>query len=301
MSLKAKLEAVVYAAEEPVTLAQLAAIFAAEVTPELTEAPAEPATEQVALEGLAPEPAAEDAPAVEGAAPAVEDDSAGAVKAEGTEGDEKKIARQRDRQVRQVLQQVMDTKPEYHDAVRGFVKSLKPPMKLSLQALETLAVIAYKQPVTAPEVSEIRGVDSGGVLGSLVSRKLITTAGRKPVIGRPILYKTTKEFLLRFGLKDVNDLPSMEEFEKMAGELAESEAEGEAQDAGNLVADEAATDSQPSPEAEQDAPEAQQTVQEPTEAEQATQEPAAEQTTHEPAAEQAAEEAPAEPQAEHQV
>jgi segregation and condensation protein B len=316
MSLKAKLEAVVYAAEEPVTLAQLAAIFAAEVTPELTEVPAEPATEQVALEGLAPEAAAEDAPAVEGAAPAVEDGSAGAVKAEGSEGDEKKIARQRDRQIRQVLQQVMDeliaeyansergmeireiaggyrmaTKPEYHDAVRGFVKSLKPPMKLSLQALETLAVIAYKQPVTAPEVSEIRGVDSGGVLGSLVSRKLITTAGRKPVIGRPILYKTTKEFLLRFGLKDVNDLPSMEEFEKMAGELAESEAEGEAQDAGNLVADEATTDSQPSAEAEQDAPEAQHTDQEPT----------AELTAQEPAAEQTAEEAPAEPQAEHQV
>ena len=172
------------------------------------------------------------------------------------DADEKKSARQRDRRVRQVLQGVLDeliadyangergmevreiaggyrmaTKPEYHDAVRGFVKSLKPPMKLSLQALETLAVIAYKQPVTAPEVSEIRGVDSGGVLGGLVSRKLITTAGRKPVIGRPILYKTTKEFLLRFGLKDVNDLPSMEEFEKMAGELAESEAEGEAQDA----------------------------------------------------------------------
>jgi segregation and condensation protein B len=121
--------------------------------------------------------------------------------------------------------------------VRGFVKSLKPPMKLSLQALETLAVIAYKQPVTAPEVSEIRGVDSGGVLGGLVSRKLITTAGRKPVIGRPILYKTTKEFLLRFGLKDVNDLPSMEEFEKMAGELAESEAEGEAQDVVNLASE----------------------------------------------------------------
>lgn len=325
MSLKPKLEAVVYAAEEPVTLAQLAAIFAAEVTPELTEAHAEPATEQVALEGLAPEAAAEDAPAVEGAAPAVEDGSAGAVKAEGSEGDEKKIARQRDRQVRQVLQQVMEeliaeyansergmeireiaggyrmaTKPEYHDAVRGFVKSLKPPMKLSLQALETLAVIAYKQPVTAPEVSEIRGVDSGGVLGSLVSRKLITTAGRKPVIGRPILYKTTKEFLLRFGLKDVNDLPSMEEFEKMAGELAESEAEGEAQDAGNLVVDEAATDSQPSAEAEQDAPEAQQTDQEPT-AEQTGQEPSAEPTAAEPAAEQTAEEAPAEHEAEHQV
>jgi segregation and condensation protein B len=116
------------------------------------------------------------------------------------------------------------TKPEYHDAVRGFVKSLKPPMKLSLQALETLAVIAYKQPVTAPEVGEIRGVDSAGVIGSLISRKLITTAGRKQVIGRPILYKTTKEFLLRFGLKDLNELPSIEEFEKMAaGELSESE------------------------------------------------------------------------------
>jgi segregation and condensation protein B len=312
MSLKAKLEAVVYAAEEPVTLAQLATIFAAEVSLDLPEeAPAEPATDQIALEGLAPEAVAEEAPAVEGAAPAAEESS---VKAEGSEGDEKKIARQRDRQVRQVLQQVMDeliaeyangergmeireiaggyrmaTKPEYHDAVRGFVKSLKPPMKLSLQALETLAVIAYKQPVTAPEVSEIRGVDSGGVLGSLVSRKLITTAGRKPVIGRPILYKTTKEFLLRFGLKDVNDLPSMEEFEKMAGELAEAEAEGEAQDASNLVVDETA-------EAAQDAPEAQQTAQEPA-AEQTAQEP----TAQEPAAEQTAEEAPAEPQAEHQV
>jgi segregation and condensation protein B len=307
MSLKAKLEAVVYAAEEPVTLAQLATIFAAEVSLELPEAPAEPATEQISLEGLAPEEAvAEEAPAVEGTPPAAEESS---VKAEASEGDEKKVARQRDRQVRQILQQVMDeliaeytnsergmeireiaggyrmaTKPEYHDAVRGFVKSLKPPMKLSLQALETLAVIAYKQPVTAPEVSEIRGVDSGGVLGSLVSRKLITTAGRKPVIGRPILYKTTKEFLLGFGLKDVNDLPSMEEFEKMAGELAEAEAEGEAQDAGNLVVDETA-------EAAQDAPEAQQTAQEPT----------AEQSALEPTAEQTAEEVPVEPQPEHQV
>ncbi len=115
------------------------------------------------------------------------------------------------------------TKPEYHDAVRGFVKSLKPPLKLSLQALETLAVVAYKQPVTAPEISEIRGVDTGGVLGSLMARKLVTTAGRKQVIGRPILYKTTKDFLLRFGLKDINELPSIEEFEKMAGELAEQE------------------------------------------------------------------------------
>jgi segregation and condensation protein B len=309
MSLKPKLEAVVYAAEEPVTLAQLAAIFAAEVLPGLSEVPAEPATEQIPLEGLAPEGVAEEAP--EGTVLAVEDGSVSSVKADGSEGDEKKIARQRDRQIRQVLQQVLDeliaeyansergmeireiaggyrmaTKPEYHDAVRGFVKSLKPPMKLSLQALETLAVIAYKQPVTAPEVSEIRGVDSGGVLGSLVSRKLITTAGRKPVIGRPILYKTTKEFLLRFGLKDVNDLPSMEEFEKMAGELAESEAEGEAQDAGNLIADDAATDSQPSAEAEQAAQESQETGQE---------------HAQEAAADETAEEAPAEPQAEHQL
>src|SRR5581483_2581715 len=99
------------------------------------------------------------------------------------------------------------------------VKSLKPPLKLSLQALETLAVIAYKQPVTAPEISEIRGVDSGGVLGSLIARKLIQTAGRKQVIGRPMLYKTSKEFLVRFGLKDISELPSIEEFEKMAGEL----------------------------------------------------------------------------------
>ncbi|MGC2496691.1 MAG: SMC-Scp complex subunit ScpB, partial [Acidobacteriaceae bacterium] len=119
------------------------------------------------------------------------------------------------------------TRPEVHDAVRAFVKSLKPPMKLSLQALETLAVIAYKQPVTAPEIGEIRGVDSGGVLGSLIARKLITTAGRKQVIGRPILYKTTKEFLLRFGLRDLNELPSIEEFEKMASELTETEEEAE--------------------------------------------------------------------------
>ncbi len=103
-------------------------------------------------------------------------------------------------------------------------------MKLSLQALETLAVIAYKQPVTAPEIGEIRGVDTAGVLGSLIARKLITTAGRKQVIGRPILYKTTKEFLLRFGLKDLNELPSIEEFEKMASELEEETSPTDAED-----------------------------------------------------------------------
>ena len=126
----------------------------------------------------------------------------------------------------------MTTKPEHHEDVRRFVKNLNPPLKLSLPALETLAVIAYKQPVTAPEVGEIRGVDSAGVLGSLIGRKLITTAGRKQVVGRPILYKTTKEFLLRFGLKDISELPSMEEFEKMAAlELSEPE------DAGDVPAD----------------------------------------------------------------
>jgi segregation and condensation protein B len=112
----------------------------------------------------------------------------------------------------------MSTKPEQHDVVREFAKSLKPPIRLSLPALETLAVIAYKQPVTVPEISEIRGVDSSGVIATLLDRKLVTTSGRKDVIGRPILYKTTKEFLLRFGLKDVNELPSMEEFEKLVAE-----------------------------------------------------------------------------------
>jgi len=110
---------------------------------------------------------------------------------------------------------LMSTKPEQHDVVRAFAKSLKPPFRLSLPALETLAVIAYKQPATVPEISEIRGVDSGGVIATLLDRKLITTAGRKAVIGRPILYKTSKEFLLRFGLKDIHELPSMEEFEKL--------------------------------------------------------------------------------------
>ena len=148
----------------------------------------------------------------------------------------------------------MATKPQCHDAVRLFVKSLKPPLKLSLPALETLAVIAYKQPVTAPEVNEIRGVDSSGVFGSLLARKLIVTAGRKPVVGRPILYKTTREFLLRFGLKDVTELPSMEEFEKMAA----SEFEEEAQAGGDEPAaeTEAEFDADMSAEAEEAASEA---------------------------------------------
>jgi segregation and condensation protein B len=132
----------------------------------------------------------------------------------------------------------MSTKPEQHDLVRSFAKSLKPPIRLSLPALETLAVIAYKQPVTVPEISEIRGVDSSGVIATLLERKLITTSGRKEVVGRPILYKTTKEFLLRFGLKDVNELPSMEEFEKLVAESFQSDllpAENEAPTAAENV------------------------------------------------------------------
>jgi segregation and condensation protein B len=117
----------------------------------------------------------------------------------------------------------MSTKPEQHDVVRAFARSLKPPFRLSLPALETLAVVAYKQPVTVPEISEIRGVDSGGVIATLLDRKLVTTAGRKAVIGRPILYRTSKEFLLRFGLSDINELPSMEEFEKLLAESFQSD------------------------------------------------------------------------------
>lgn len=237
MSLQAKIEAVIYAAEEPVTLAQLAAVFSEEVLAMIDN---QPATPPLAFDpGDAPtgelDPAAEtDGAAVSQATLPMEDAEA------------RKQARLRERQVRAAIQKIVDglmaeyaqaergmeireiaggyrmaTKAEYHDAVRSFVKSMKPQMKLSLQALETLAVVAYKQPVTAPEISEIRGVDSAGVLGSLLARKLITTAGRKQVIGRPILYKTTKEFLLRFGLKDVNELPSMEEFEKMAADMTD--------------------------------------------------------------------------------
>src|SRR5947199_5629463 len=109
----------------------------------------------------------------------------------------------------------MATKAEHHDAVRAFVKSLKTPLKLSLAALETLAVIAYKQPVTTPEVMEIRGVQGAGVMKTLLERKLIAVSGRKNVIGKPVLYKTTKEFLVQFGLKDLSELPSLKEFEEI--------------------------------------------------------------------------------------
>ncbi len=292
MSLQARIEAVIYAAEEPVTLAQLSAVFGHEALAEREarlrdqassqeEATSrelfpgeQPLTAERAADEHAGEPASDAAieQAVvhpeqvaasqadgfaaqmeEPAVPAGNAAASGSARATDAAAEamleEKRLARIREREARDEIRRVIDeliasydrdqrgmeireiaggyrvaTRPEYHDAVRSFVKSLKPPIKLTLQALETLAVIAYKQPVTAPEVSEIRGVDSGGVLGSLISRKLVTTAGRKQVIGRPILYKTTKEFLLCFGLKDLAELPSMEEFEKMAGELADAEA-----------------------------------------------------------------------------
>jgi len=117
----------------------------------------------------------------------------------------------------------MYTKPQHHDVVRRFIKSLRPPLRLSMPALETLAVIAYKQPVTAPEISEIRGVNTSGVISTLLDKKLITTAGRKEVIGRPILYKSSKEFLMRFGLSDLDELPSLKEFEALAREALGSD------------------------------------------------------------------------------
>ena len=179
MSLKSKIEAIIYAAEEPVTLDQITELVAAETGDEPKR------VVKAAIDELTQDYARED----------------------------------RGMEIRHVANGFrMATKPEHHDAVRAFAKSLKPPIRLSLPALETLAVIAYKQPVTAPEIGEIRGVDASGVLGTLIDRKLITTAGRKDVIGRPILYKTTKEFLLRFGLNDMSELPSMEEFEKLARE-----------------------------------------------------------------------------------
>jgi segregation and condensation protein B len=209
MSLKAKLEAIIYATEEPVTLNELAALLKDSA---LAEAPAEAAHEGTEA-GIVPEPVSDK-------------DQLKAVKARITSVLDELIADynspERGMEIRQVAGGYrMATKPEHHDVVVSFAKSLKPPVRLSLQALETLAVIAYKQPVTVPEISEIRGVDSAGVIATLLDRKLITTAGRKQVIGRPILYKTTKEFLLRFGLKDVSELPSVEEFEKLGEPQAE--------------------------------------------------------------------------------
>jgi segregation and condensation protein B len=185
MSLRAQIEAIIYAAEEPVGLDHIAAVLRTSLAnPELS-------TREVEAE----------------------------LDALRTEYENS----ERGMEIRRVANGYrMATKPEHHDVVRAFAKSLKPPVRLSLQALETLAVIAYKQPVTGPEISEIRGVDSTGVLATLLDRKLITTAGRKAVVGRPILYRTTKDFLLRFGLNDLAELPSIEEFEKLMGDIPQA-------------------------------------------------------------------------------
>ena len=137
----------------------------------------------------------------------------------------------------------MYTKPQQHDAVRRFIKSLRPALRLSMPALETLAVIAYKQPVTAPEISEIRGVNTAGVISTLLDKHLISTAGRKEVIGRPILYKTSKEFLMRFGLSDLEELPSLKEFEALAREALGSDMGEVATDAGRAASGEGASES----------------------------------------------------------
>ena len=267
MSLKAKIEAVIYTSEEPITLAQLAGLLGDEAQAELDALSAQQlelsnADDADALNAEVMDTSEVAAPeenavilseAERSGAESKDPDAAEATTTAETisaESPDKALAAAQKlaaRRLRDYIRSILDqliadyassdrgleirevaggyrlaTKPEYHDAVRGFVKSLKPPLRLTLQALETLAVIAYKQPVTAPEISEIRGVDTSGVLGSLLTRKLIATAGRKQVIGRPILYKTTKDFLLRFGLKDISELPSIEEFEKMAGELNEA-------------------------------------------------------------------------------
>ena len=119
-------------------------------------------------------------------------------------------------EIREVAQGYrFSTKPEHHEVLKQFIKSQIPPTRLSLAALETLAVIAYKQPVTIPEIQDIRGVHASGVIKTLLDKKFVATAGRKDVLGRPILYKTTRDFLVHFGLKDLGDLPSMEEFEEL--------------------------------------------------------------------------------------
>src|ERR1700722_15390073 len=204
MSLKAQLEAIIYAAETPITLEQMLGLVKESVTAAGAADEVEAKSRvRSSLEELVGEYAGPD---------------------HGIE-------------IRQVAGgNRMSTKPEQHEVVRSFAKSLKPPIRLSLPALETLAVIAYKQPVTVPEINDIRGVDSGGVIGTLLDRKLITTAGGEQFVGRPILYKTTKEFLVRVGLQDGNELPSMAEFEKLVAESFQSELiPAESADEGNDV------------------------------------------------------------------
>ncbi len=255
MSVKAKVEALIYATEEPVTLNHLTVLLKDAVLVELrADEEARLALNEVVSDG-APgveedgpsdyEPESVPAPAPD-AEPRPDDVDGNVGSPQNLTLEQKaELDKENAKRVKEYISRLLDeliaeyshanrgmeirqiaggyrmgTKPEHHDVVVNFAKSLKPPVRLSLQALETLAVIAYKQPVTVPEISEIRGVDSSGVIGTLLDRKLITTSGRKQVIGRPILYKTTKEFLLRFGLNNVAELPSMEEFEKLGDSQA---------------------------------------------------------------------------------
>jgi segregation and condensation protein B len=267
MSLKAKIEAIIYAAEEPITVEQISSLVKDLVIAEQAQALAVSQQPEQTSDYVQPESAAESAPEattsdVAADAPPADPQSSDAPSeaAASLEASDDKTSKKKPKKelsedaktrayVRGIIEQLiadydgsdrgmeiraiaggyrMTTRPEHHDVVRAFAKSLKPPVRLSLAALETLAVIAYKQPVTVPEISEIRGVEAGGVIGTLLERKLITTAGRKQVVGRPILYKTSKDFLMRFGLNDISELPSMEEFEKLAadqGDLFAPEAE----------------------------------------------------------------------------
>lgn len=108
------------------------------------------------------------------------------------------------------------TRPEHHEQIRAYLKS-RPSAKLSLASLETLAVIAYKQPVTVPEILEIRGVQSPSAIKTLLDKRLIVAKGRKETVGRPMMYGTSKDFLIQFGLKDLSELPSIEDFQDLAG------------------------------------------------------------------------------------
>jgi len=293
MSLKAKVEAIIYAAEEPITLEQLSLLLKETVLADLAAAAENAAIERAdaaaetdaastaeengadassedassedsallpelaidSAELVCPElgplmpqealAAPEEADAAEPAAdePAVASVNAPEITSRKRKPQKTELEVAEDKAVRERIRKIlaelvneyaseehgieirqvaggfrMATKPEHHDVVRAFAKSLKPPIRLSLAALETLAVVAYKQPVTGPEIADIRGVESASVLGTLLDRKLITTSGRKQVIGRPMQYKTSKDFLLRFGLNDVNELPSMEEFSQLASE-----------------------------------------------------------------------------------
>jgi segregation and condensation protein B len=240
LSLKAKIEAIIYAAEEPITLDQIGEVLR---EAGLADSLLQPNEETPVEEGASSLSQSEQ----DAKAAAKEEKKAlrNAIRAIVEELTADYNSADRGMEVRQVASGYrISTKPEHHDVVKSFAKSLKPPIRLSLQALETLAVIAYKQPVTAPEISEIRGVDSSGVLATLIERKLITTAGRKQVIGRPMLYKTTKDFLLRFGLSDLNELPSMEEFEKMTQGAAQEELFGAVADATGVPDDPAQAQTQ---------------------------------------------------------